>query len=349
MLVQTTGSDISDKSDAPLVTLITPMYNESEKIQANVRRILDALEDLGVSWEYILVDDGSSDDSLQKARGALANRPQCRVIHYETNRGRGYALRQGFAAARGRYVVTTESDLSWGPEVIGKIHNALRITHADMIIASAHLPGGGLENVPAFRRILSKLGNRVMRWAFGGNLTMISGMTRGYRRQAIQSLLLEEDRKEIHLEIVTKAQAMGFRITEIPATIRWDSPKEGTRRRGGLGILRFVFPHLLVSSQRASVKLFSWCALGAGFLGGLLVVVGTVHKVFRILPYPLPNLVIYGLIFVVMAVVFAMFMLLSIQIRFVYRGMVHLQSQLKQLQNSTEDQSTEPPSTAEKS
>lgn len=316
------------------LTVITPMYNEAERIQDNVRAILAALDALDVSWEYILVDDGSNDDSLAKAQAVLADRADCRVIHYHPNRGRGYALRQGFAAARGRYVLTTESDLSWGAEIIAKLLDTLRTTDADIVIASTYLPGGGLENVPSHRWLLSKLGNRFMRWAFGGQLTMLSGMTRGYRGEAVRALYLEENRKEIHLEIVAKAQALNMRIVEIPATIRWEPPRPGQPRRRSWGVFRFIIPHLLASFHRASVRMLFWAAILTGTVGGLFIIVGTIHKLFRILPYPLPNLVIYGLIMAVMALLFGMLALLSVQLKFVYRSLVHLQSQLKQLRES---------------
>lgn len=318
------------------LTLITPMYNESAQIERSLRSILAALEELHVTWEYILVDDGSTDDSLQKARAAIGDHPSCRIIQYQPNRGRGYALRQGFAAARGRYVVTTESDLSWGAEIVAKLYDTLRTTQADVAIASVHLPGGRMENVPFFRRALSAGGNKLVRWAFGGALTMLTGMTRGYRREAIETLHLEEDRKEVHLEIVAKAQALGFRIVEIPATLHWEPPGEDRPERAGRGISRFILSHLVLSFQHASVKLLSILAAVTGFTGILLVVVGTFNKIFHFLPYLLPYLVTYGLILCILAMLFLLFALVSIQLKFVYRSVVHLQSQLKSLQDAVD-------------
>jgi glycosyltransferase involved in cell wall biosynthesis len=322
------SSEKRDKPDAPVITLVTPMYNESERIKHNIRNILDALKNIGVSWEYILVDDGSTDDSLKNAKEALNGEPSCRVIHYEANRGRGYALRKGFDAARGKFVISTESDLSWGPSIIGKIYNALLSTNADVVIASVHLTGGGMENVPLFRSLLSKAGNRATKKAFGGKLTMITGMTRGYRREAIKSLLLEENDKEIHLEIISKAQALGYKIVEIPATISWEPPGEGGRAKGGFGILRFVSTHLLVLFQRASVRLLARCAVAFGFLGAFTVVLSVFHKIHPFLPYQLPNLATYGLIIFLTAILLLAFTLLSIQIDFLHRSVVHIQSQL---------------------
>jgi dolichol-phosphate mannosyltransferase len=316
------------------VTLVTPMYNEGEKIQDNLPRILAAMDELDVSWEYILIDDGSKDDTYEKAREIVGDHPSCHLIHYEVNRGRGYALRQGFAVARGRYVIATESDLSWGPGIIGRLYGALLETGADVVIASVHLPGGGMENVPMSRMALTRVGNKIVRWAFGGELTMLTGMTRGYRREVLERLHLEEDRKEIHLEIIAKAQAVGFRVVEIPATIRWDPPAEGQKGRGGRGIYRFILSHLTLSFQHASVKMLSIMAAVTGLLGIAVTAIGTVHKLFRIFPHPLPYLVTYGLILCVMGMLFMLFALVSIQLKYVYRSVVHLQSQLRHLEST---------------
>jgi glycosyltransferase involved in cell wall biosynthesis len=312
------------------VTLITPMYNESDGIARNVAQILDAMDNLPVSWEYILVDDGSKDDSLAKARELLTGRENCHVVSYAPNRGRGYALRRGFAAARGKYVITTESDLSWGAGIVGRLYDTLRETGADIAIASVHLPGGGMENVPAHRS-LSGIGNRIVHWAFGGDLTMLTGMTRGYRREVLDMLHLEEDRKEIHLEIAAKAMALGLRIVEIPAVIRWEPPEPGKKGRGGRGIYRFVLSHLTLSFQHGSVKTLSVLALVSWLVGLALVVVGTLNKLWHILPYPMQWLVTYGLLIWVLSLLFGLFAMLSIQLKFVYRSMVHIQSQIKDL------------------
>lgn len=329
---------MSNDLSHPDITLITPMYNESEHIDENINIILDALEKLEVDWEYVLVDDGSTDDSYSKAKKILADRPNCRIIHYEFNRGRGYALRQGFAVARGRYIITTESDLSWGAGIVQKLHYAILSSGSDIVIASIYLPGGGIENVPLFRRVLSSWGNVIMRWCFGNNLTMLSGMTRAYRRETIKALHLESNQKEIHLEIVAKSQALGLKITEIPAVIRWSPPKPGQPKRSNRGIAKFIVPHLLGSFSHAAFRVFFTVSLMLFFLGMVLSIFGVINKIFMITPESLrmANIVTYGLIFILISAVCALFAGLSLQITNLNRGITHIQSQLKSLQDIVE-------------
>ncbi len=314
------------------VTLITPAYNEAASIKNDLGRILAAMEGLGVSWEYILVNDGSTDRTMDLAQEIIGDRPNCRIVSYARNRGRGYALRQGFARAGGRYVITTEGDLSWGPEIIGRLYKALKATGHDLVIASVFLDGGGLRNVPRGRRMISSWGNVVMRWAFGGGLTMLSGMTRGYRREVLEALYLESADKEIHLEIVSKAQDLGFSISEIPGTISWSQEQVKGGKGRARSMFRHVIPHLVNSFSRAPAKSLFYGCLGFSLVGAATVVFSALNKIYRITPIPMPHLLTYGLILIGAGVIFALGVGLSVQIAGLSKSLVHTQSQLKMLE-----------------
>ena len=97
---------ISDKKDNPSsheveLTVLAPMYNEADNVNSTVAAIHKALADFDKSWELLLVDDGSSDNTLAIARELEARIANLRVISYPVNWGRGKALRTGFEHARG--------------------------------------------------------------------------------------------------------------------------------------------------------------------------------------------------------------------------------------------------------
>lgn len=260
--------------DRPQVSVICPMYNEALGIEKNLRALLGELDRLPDPWELLIVNDGSKDDSAKIVARLAADHPRLRLISYPRNRGRGYALRQGFAQARGSFVVTTESDLSWGPTIVAQLVEALRTTGCDMVIASAHRPGGTLENVPPARVFLSRYGNKLLTLATGHGLTMVSGMTRGYRREVIDALYLEEDGKEIHLEIVSQAIALGFTITEIPAVLRWEKQPPGKpARKSSFRPGRLIWSHLSFSFSEKPFLLL-------GTTAGLLMLLGLVVILF---------------------------------------------------------------------
>jgi hypothetical protein len=213
----------------------------------------------------------------------------------------------------------------------------------DVIVASVFHEKGRFENVPLFRRLLSEGGNWIMRCCFESNITQFSGMTRGYRRETIQSMHLEENDKEIHLEIIGKVEALGFRISEIPATIKWREKranKKGIRKKPS--ILRYVLPHLLSSLNQGSLKILLGLALFLSSVGLGFTTFGTVNKILSESGTTKPLIVNYGLILILMALVCALFAGVSVQLGYIKRGLIHIQSQVMVLADKDDSGSEKP-------
>jgi glycosyltransferase involved in cell wall biosynthesis len=210
------------------------MFNEEESIGETARRVREALAAFPGSWELVMVDDGSTDASRARAEAEAARDPHLRVVGYTPNAGRGRALRTGFAAAHGRFVVTVDFDLSYEPAHILRLHAALaRDGGPDLVLASAYMPGGTSEGVPWARLLPSRLGNWLLRFAWPRRLYTSTCIVRGYRREALERLALAEDGKEIHLEILSQAFDRGLRIEEIPGHLRARVRGKSKARLGG--------------------------------------------------------------------------------------------------------------------
>ena len=234
------------------VSVICPFYNEEAIIGDAVRTLLKNLEhQLSVSWELIVVNDGSTDRSGAIVAEIAQNNPRLRVLGYQFNRGRGHALRTGITQARGKVIITTEIDLSWGDDIVERLYAAItEHPDIDIVVASPHLPGGGYKNVPSKRVFFSRFGNWVIRACMSNVVTMNTGMTRAYRREVIQTLPLEEDGKEFHLEVILKAQALHYRFFEIPALLEWKEYKHKDKRvtrKSSSKIKKLVLTHSLFS------------------------------------------------------------------------------------------------------
>jgi glycosyltransferase involved in cell wall biosynthesis len=236
-------------SRTPAVSLVCPMYNEAAGIESVVLKLKRCLDELGHSAEVLLVNDGSEDDTVQLALSAIDSDRRFRMLSHRVNFGRGRALRTGFREARGELIVTTEGDLSWGPEVIGRMVEFLG-SHPkyDAVFASPHLRGGGYRNVPWHRVLLSSVGNRVLRFFYTGSLTMTTGMTRAYRASAIRSHSFTQDGKELHLEISHRLLVLGYRVGEVPAVLSWPEhdPSQPSRakRTNWSKMLQLVGSHM---------------------------------------------------------------------------------------------------------
>jgi len=257
-----------------VISVVSPFYNEEAILESSVRLMLKNLTVLNEAWELIVVNDGSTDGSLQVAQRLAAENDRLRVVSYASNRGRGYALRTGIGQARGAIVVTTEIDSSWGDDIVARIVGEfLTRPEADIIIASPHLRGGGYRNVPRLRVFLSAFGNRLIRMGLSHAITMNTGMSRGYRRDRFLALPLDEDGKEMHLEIVNKALAFGYRIREIPAVLEWKADKlaarPGQKRKSSSKVLGLIRSHTLFSLLAAPFRYMFF--VSAVFLFGAVV------------------------------------------------------------------------------
>lgn len=194
------------------------MFNEEENVDETISRVSEVLSQQYGDWELIVVDDGSTDRTLELANQKAQENPQVRVISYQPNFGRGRALKEGFAAVTGDIVVTLDADLSYGPEHIPLLVDSLTSDEgADIVIGSPYIKGGSMTGVALYRVAISRLGNRILGFALPGHLHTVTGIIRAYRRQVLDTLELESDGKEIHLEILSRAMAVGARVREIPA------------------------------------------------------------------------------------------------------------------------------------
>ena len=256
------------------LSIVAPMYNEQENIPRTVGLIKKEMEGFGRSWEFIMVDDGSTDGTRAAALAQAEADPRIRVVGYSRNAGRGKALRTGIAAARGAIIVSTDFDLSYEPSHITRIFRELDADpELDAVLGSAYMEGGQAIGVLRFRLFVSKLGNRILSFAMGGRFKTITCVLRGYRRDVIQSLELESDGKEIHLEILSKLVAMGYSIKEIPATLR--------ARKKGRSKFRFratSLSHLMFSLYERPMMLF-------GLLGVLAIVLGVFVGLYLFVQY----------------------------------------------------------------
>ena len=249
----------------PAISIVTPMFNESELIQANIVRLRDAMDELGETAELVVVNDGSTDDTYGKGIAAAEDDPRVHMVGYATNRGRGYAIKYGIQHCAGDVIVVTEGDLSYGSDIVKRLFTMLKEDGYDCVIASPHTMGGGMENVPWRRVFFTKVGNWILRWLMPVRLGTYTGMTRAYRRVVIQSLDLESDQKELHLEIIAKLGALGYRIGELPAKLQWPTGRKS--RKGTFAPWKIIASHLSFGVGQAPLLLL-------GGLGLFLITAG---------------------------------------------------------------------------
>lgn len=218
-------------SQLPLVSLVTPAYNEATILQANLTLLCQHMAQLEdeFRWEIVVVNDGSRDETAQLADAFAQQVSQVRVVHHLHNSGLGQALRTGFEHSQGDYIVTLDLDLSYSPEHIELLVRRMQQTGAQVVVASPYMSGGKVSNVPTFRRLLSVWANRFLSLADKHEVATLTGMVRAYDRNFVDSLHPRSMGMDINPEIIHKAKLLNERVDEVPAHLHWRTPPVAPR------------------------------------------------------------------------------------------------------------------------
>jgi glycosyltransferase involved in cell wall biosynthesis len=188
----------------PHVSVVIPTLNEEKNVAWVLERLPDIVD------EVVLVDGRSTDDTIAVARTA---RPDIRVV-LETQPGKGAALRAGFAAARGEFIVMIDADGSMDPGEIERFVDALQ-EGCDFVKGSRFASGGGTNDISRVRR----LGNDALKTAvnvlYRTNFTDLCYGYIGFRRERLAALRLDSQGFEIETEMIARAVVASLRITEV--------------------------------------------------------------------------------------------------------------------------------------
>jgi glycosyltransferase involved in cell wall biosynthesis len=251
------------------VTVLLPCLNEAETLEVCVRKARASLAELGVAGEVLVSDNGSTDGSQQIALDAGA-----RVVVAQ-RKGYGAALLTGIAEARGHYVIMADADDSYDLAHLGPFVEALRAGN-DVVMGNRFRGGIAPGAMPVLHRYL---GNPVLSW-LGRVLFGLSGVhdfhcgIRGFVRDRIRELDLRMPGMEFASELVVRSQLSGYRLTEVPTTLRPDGRSRAPHLRtwrDGWRHLRF----LLVFAPRRTLIWPGALLLLIGLLGTAALATGT--------------------------------------------------------------------------
>lgn len=197
------------------LSIVIPVYNERDTIDEIVRQVMAV--DIGMERELVLVDDCSTDGSRDKLEALRAAHPEWRFGFHAVNRGKGAALRTGFAAATGDIVLVQDADLEYDPRDYPRLLAPIVDGRADVVFGS-RFQGGGPHRVVFFwhyvgNRMLTLLSNMLTDL----NLTDMEVCYKVFRRVVLADLTICEDRFGFEPEITAKvARGKRWRIYEVP-------------------------------------------------------------------------------------------------------------------------------------
>ena len=224
------------ESDNACVSVVMPCFNEEATLKLIVERVLAS----PYTEELIIVDDGSTDGTLAIAQGLRD--PRVRVLAQDRNRGKGAALRRGFAAARAPYVVIQDADLEYDPADYEALLEPLLKDLADVVYGSRF-------HVARPHRVLyfwHSVGNRLLtglsNMTTNLNLTDMETGYKAFRREVLDQITIEEDRFGFEPEITAKLARGGWRIYEVGISYAGRTYAEGKKIgwRDGIWALRCI-------------------------------------------------------------------------------------------------------------
>jgi len=201
----------------PALTVLIPCLNEEGNVPRLASELLPALEALDLSWEAVLVDDGSTDGTAQALSRLTRADARLRVLSHPSNRGLGAALRTGLAAAAGEWTVVLDADLTFPPTAVAVLLAEQRRTGADCVSGSPLL--GAYAGVPWTRALPSRTLNLCYQLLFDRRLTSWTPLFRLYRTDLLRGLPLRSDGFEISAEILALLVRRGAKVAEVPASL----------------------------------------------------------------------------------------------------------------------------------
>ena len=187
----------------PDISVVVPLYNEAESLPELVAWIDRVAEGHGLSYEAILVDDGSSDASWEEVERLKTRYPALRGIRFARNYGKSAALYCGFAAAAGEVVVTMDADLQDSPDEIPELRRMILEEGYDLVSGWKRK-----RHDPVGKRWPSKFFNWTARAATGIRLHDFNCGLKAYRSKVVKSI---EVYGEMHRFIPVLARQAGFR------------------------------------------------------------------------------------------------------------------------------------------
>jgi glycosyltransferase involved in cell wall biosynthesis len=192
----------------PVLSVIAPLYNESQNVRPLVEWILEALKTYAHAFEIILVDDGSRDDTWEQVRAAAGADPRVHGIHLGYNVGQTAAMMAGFDHARGEVIVSLDGDLQNDPRDIPALVDKLEEGY-DLVCGWRRKRQDKL----LLRKVPSWVANRLIRRLTGVPITDNGCSLKAYRRDLLDRLPLYAEQ---HRFIPAISASVGARIAEMP-------------------------------------------------------------------------------------------------------------------------------------
>ena len=207
------------------LSVVIPARDEADNIGPTVDGVRERLKREGITYEIVVVNDGSSDGTVEEVQARCAADPGVRLVHNQGPHGFGYAVRCGLDAMAGDAVAIVMADGSDSPDDLVKYFYILR-DRAECAFGSRFLPGSLIENYPRLKLIINRLANLFIRLLFGFRYNDVTNAFKAYRANVIQGCRpFLSPHFNLTVELPLKAIVRGYTYEVIP--IAWRQRTRG--------------------------------------------------------------------------------------------------------------------------
>jgi len=246
-------------NDSDLVSVIIPLFNEGENVEPLCAALTPALDGLNRPYEVIFVDDGSTDDTLDRLTAAAAENSKFKALSFKRNVGQTPAMMAGIDHAKGSVIVPMDGDLQNDPADIGALLE--KLDEGFGVVS-----GWRKNRKDAFwsRIFPSRIANAVISWVSGVRLKDYGCTLKAYRRDMLEDFRLYG---EMHRFVPIYAHWQGAKVAEVVVTHR---PRERGQSKYGMSRVFKVLLDLLVVkflTQYEAKPIYIFGAVGFGFFG----------------------------------------------------------------------------------
>ena len=207
-----------------MLSVVIPVYNEANTIE----KLIDRVQAVDLEKELILVDDCSTDGTVEKLR-QIVHTENVTMFFHDRNLGKGAALRTGFAAAQGQIVIIQDADLEYDPNQFPKLIQPIEDDQADVVFGSRFAGGQSHRVLYYWHCVGNKFLTLLSNMFTNLNLTDMEVCYKVFRREIIQKIKIEEDRFGFEPEITAKVAKTRCRVYEVGIAYAGRTYEEGKK------------------------------------------------------------------------------------------------------------------------